>query len=400
MSSGFQRILVNLHILALLFCVIFEFQPKEPESLTELLVNQCEYETQHLCPECFVSPTVNCGHLANFVTIDSSNPWNQLTCRYNPHGVSYGLLGSGQKVVIKTLNKNRAVEALRDAVCDELGLTQSNCKFKSDENTLKVLRRKVLEQELEGCIICPSKDEKALNRLLNEVEGTELLQLILLKVNVQPLLLELFDGRGFPVPKVIFQGGFQLFESFDGDALVNFYDSSLNIRLRIAKELIQASFLFTEGVNGFRFYLTDINPDNIAVQAQPSGSFQVSFIDLDNVIILDSQSKRLDRRSKARNIHSRIPCDGCFAYVQEDLCSYQHSDINQFAICQLLYENLNGDREGGFLHIQPNDDSQPRLSEIRQLLHHCVYCVPPDCRDRQGLLQQVQEIIDGILVES
>ncbi|KAL1397163.1 hypothetical protein pipiens_009967 [Culex pipiens pipiens] len=269
--------------------------------------------TKHLCPECFVSPAVNCGHLANLVTIDPSNPWNQLTCRYNPHGVSYGLLSSGKKVVIKKLNKNRAVEALRDAV------------------------------------------------------------------NVQPLLLELFDGRGFPVPEVIFQGGFQLFESFDGDALVNFYDSSLNTRLRIAKELIQASFRFTEGVNGFRFYLTDINPDNIAVQAQPSGSFQ---------------------RSKVRNIHSRIPCDGCFAYVQEDLCSYQHSDINQFAICQLLYENLNGDREGGFLHIQPNDDAQPGLSEIRQLLHHCVYCVPPDCRDRQGLLQQVQEIINGILVES
>lgn len=400
MSSGYQRILVNLHILALLFCVIFEFQPREPESLTELLVNQCEFDTQHLCPECFASSAVNCGHLANRVTIDPSNPWNQLTCRYNPHGVSYGLLSSGKKAVIKKLNKNRAIEALRDAVCDELGITHSNCKFKSDENILKVLRRKVLAQELEGCIICPSKDEKALNRILDWFKGTELLKLILLQVNVQPLLLELFDGHGFPVPTVIFQGGFQLLESFDGNALVNFYDSLLNTRLRIAKELIQASFRFTEGINGFRFYLTDINPDNIAVQAQPSGSFQVSFIDLDNVIILDSQSNQLDSRSKARHIHSRIDCDGCFAYVQEDLCSYQRSDINQFAICQLLYENLNGDREGGFLHIQPNDDSQPGLSEIRRHLHHCVYCVPPDCRDRQGLLQQVREIINAILVES
>uniref|UniRef100_A0A1Q3F484 Protein-kinase domain of fam69 n=1 Tax=Culex tarsalis TaxID=7177 RepID=A0A1Q3F484_CULTA len=400
MSSSYQRILVNLHVLALLFCVIFEFQPKEPESLSELLVNQCEFDTQQLCPACFTTTSVNCAQWANFVTIDSSNSWNQLSCRFNPHGVSYGLLSSGQKAVIKKLNKNRAVEALRDAICDELGITRSNCKFSSDANVIQVLRRKVLEQELEGCIICPSWDETALNRLLNEFKGSELLKLILLKVNVQPLLLELFERRGFPVPKVIFQGGFQLLESFDGNALVNFYDSPLNTRLIIAKKLIEASFRFTEGVNGFRFYLTDINPDNIAVRILPDGTAQVSFIDLDNVIILDSQSKQLDRRTKARNVHSRIDCDGCFAYVQEDLCSYWHSDINQFAICQLLYENLNGAREGGFLHVSPNDESYPALSEIRQLLHHCVYCVPPGCRDRQGLLQQVHEIINGFIADS
>lgn len=199
MSSGYQRILINLHILALLFCVIFEFQPREPESLTELLVNQCEFDTQHLCPECFASSAVNCGHLANLVNID---PWNQLTCRYNPHGVSYGLLSSGKKAVIKKLNKNRAIEAVRDAVCDELGITHSNCKFKSDENILKVLRRKVLAQELEGCIICPSKDEKALNRILDWFKGTELLKLILLQVNVQPLLLEVMNNRAVSFFKI------------------------------------------------------------------------------------------------------------------------------------------------------------------------------------------------------
>lgn len=392
MSSGYQRILVNLHVLALLLCVIFQFQPRENESLTEYLINQCQIDTQQLCPECF-SSSIDCNRWTNLVTIDSSNPWNQLSCRYNPHGVSYGLLNNGQQAVIKKLNKNQAIEALLREICQDLQVSQSSCKYKTDSKFINIIRRKVLEQELEGCIICPSKDERALKRLLSEFKGTKLLKLILLKINVQPLLLELFEGRGFSVPKLIFQGGFQLVESFDGDALVNFYDSTLNIRLGIAKELIAASFRFTEGVDGFRFYLTDINPDNIAVKTLPgsSGAFQVSFVDIDNVIILDSQNKRLQNRY---HIHSRIDCDGCFAYVQEDLCSYQHSDINQFAICQLLYENLNGNREGGFLHVA-SDESRKEIVEIRQLLHHCVYCVPPDCRDRVGLLQQVQEIIGG-----
>lgn len=398
MSSGYQRILVNLHVLALLFSVIFQFQPRENESLAQHLINQCQFDTQQLCPECFTS-TINCDHWANLITIDSSNPWNTLSCRYNPHGVSYGLLHNGQKAVIKKLNKNHAIETLLHEICQELQISNESCTFNINSKLIKVLKKKVLEQELEGCIICPPKDEIALNRLLNEFKGTELLKLILLKINVQPLLLELFAGRGFPVPSVIFQGGFQLVESFDGDTLVNYYDRPLNVRLAIAKELIAASFRFTEGFKGFRFYLTDINPDNIAVKTLPNGTLQVSFIDLDNVIILDSQSKLLDRLNKVRYVHSRIDCDGCFAYVQEDLCSYQRSDINQFAICQLLYENLNGNREGGFLHVSESE-SRKETVEIRQLLHHCVYCVPPDCRDREGLLQQVQEIITGFLIES
>lgn len=59
---------------------------------------------------------------------------------------------------------------------------------------------------------------------------------------------------------------------------------------------------------------------------------KVAFVDLNNVIILDSHSKRLNQQ---KHTHARIDCDGCFAYVQEDICTHQSSDINLFAVCQV-----------------------------------------------------------------
>lgn len=82
-----------------------------------------------------------------------------------------------------------------------------------------------------------------------------------------------------------------------------------------------------------RIYLTDATPDNIVVDAS---TFDVTFVDLDNVFLVDSETltnKRIIHR------HEKIDCDGmCFAYVPEELCSYHLSDINLFAICQVVIE--------------------------------------------------------------
>lgn len=46
-------------------------------------------------------------------------------------------------------------------------------------------------------------------------------------------------------------------------------------------------FLFFLIIFSFRFYLTDINPDNVVVNKE----LKISFIDIDNLIIVDTEAK-------------------------------------------------------------------------------------------------------------
>lgn len=84
-----------------------------------------------------------------------------------------------------------------------------------------------------------------------------------------------------------------------------------------------------------RIYLTDATPDNIVVDAT---TFDVTFIDLDNLFLVDSE---ILTNNGITHRHEKIDCDGmCFAYVPEELCSYHLSDINLFAICQVVISTI------------------------------------------------------------
>ncbi|XP_062560553.1 uncharacterized protein LOC134224916 [Armigeres subalbatus] len=387
-----HRILTKLHLIAIFLSVITKYEPAEKKSSLQLLTQQCRYDTEVLCPGCF-SASINCDFFENFLTLDGNELLEGIMHCINQHGVRYGTLNDNkQRVVIRNLNKDGAVRALSDEICDEIGTSGTEeCRLKNEEPYLRALRRRVLDENLvEGAVICPS-DEEVLRRLLLEIDGHELSKMLLLKVNVQPLLLKMLHERGFPVPKLVFQGGFTVVETYEGQSLVNFYDNSLNVRLMIANELIKASLKFTNGYNGFRFYLTDMSLDNIVVRILSSKEVKLSFVDLNNVIILDSHNRRLNPHA---HTHSRIDCDGCFAYVQNDICSYEKSDINLYAVCQLLLEDLNGDSSRGFLH---NLDDNPNLVTIQSLLQNCVYCSPPHCENRQAILQRIQTIIRDVV---
>lgn len=80
-----------------------------------------------------------------------------------------------------------------------------------------------------------------------------------------------------------------------------------------------------------RIYLTDATPDNIVVD---TSSFDITFVDLDSIFVVDSET--IMNKQKIHR-HEKIDCEGnCFAYVPEDLCSHHLSDINLFAVCQVV----------------------------------------------------------------
>lgn len=86
----------------------------------------------------------------------------------------------------------------------------------------------------------------------------------------------------------------------------------------------------------FRIYFTDATPDNIVVDRK---SLKIAFVDLDNLLIVDSlaYSSGMQARKEwtAIHKHEKIECNGCFAYVPEELCAHHISDINLFATCQV-----------------------------------------------------------------
>lgn len=68
-------------------------------------------------------------------------------------------------------------------------------------------------------------------------------------------------------------------------------------------------------------------------------TLKVTFIDLDNVIMVaaNATNKKGIRPAKwlKTHKHEKIPCDGCFAYIPEEIGKHHRSDINLFAICQV-----------------------------------------------------------------
>lgn len=73
-------------------------------------------------------------------------------------------------------------------------------------------------------------------------------------------------------------------ESNCGLSLNNFESLSWIKRAKLALKLLQAAENFTESHPDFRFYLTDISPDNIAVDTD----LNVAFVDLGNVIVTEN----------------------------------------------------------------------------------------------------------------
>lgn len=182
----------------------------------------------------------------------------------------------------------------------------------------------------------------------------------------------------------------------------------------------------------FRFYLTDGTPDNIVVNKE---TLQPVFIDLDDLIIVDSKAYACAESNDTmveepitwRQIHrhEKIECNGCFAYVPDELCAHHLSDINLFAICQvskalkqmpfivktnllhiyyfflafkLLLEDLNGNRNNGLLHTI-SDYVIENYPDFLPMLEQCVYCSDKNlCENRFPVVNRIVQQIDQILV--
>ncbi|XP_050070111.1 uncharacterized protein LOC126558188 [Anopheles maculipalpis] len=408
----------TLYYVLLFIVIVLQRFPKDNISTSRPLKSVCDHDSHVLCPECFPSPP-KCDEFEQLFMLHEGSLFNQINAVLNAHTTRIGAFrGSEYLAVLKHLNRDKTMKKLLEQFCDSYPQPRKGkctwTRHGSTEEATHFIQQSILDAtRIEGCIFCAtSSSGQTLQRFLALFKPTDsaLWNLLAVRTNVEPLLLKLFatHGTSLYVPKLLATVGFSIVESYEGQTLEHYYEHPLAIRMMIASKLIKAAFAFTEGIHGFRFYLTDINPDNVVVKVEnDSRNVLVSIVDLDNVIILDSLANTFSTDDGENHVHGKIECNGCFAYVQEDVCRYRNSDLNLFATCQLLLENLNGNYAAGLLHNDHSKDLDPSMAHpndapliLHNLLEECVHCQPPNCRNRSLILHDMLAIIDQTIAQS
>lgn len=91
---------------------------------------------------------------------------------------------------------------------------------------------------------------------------------------------------GWPVPKYFGACGRLVVEEYIGPTLSNYHLEPWFRRAKIASSLLEAAEMFTYRNPQFGFYLTDVSPDNIAVDKGDNAKF----IDMENIIVVDKRT--------------------------------------------------------------------------------------------------------------
>lgn len=356
--------------------------PTEEVSAEDMFMERCGYDTKELCPDCFPKPFA-CHDYMWYIRYNGTLVPKAVVKRFDQHSIPNGILFDDQHVVINNLNRKEAIEKLRTKICRDLD-PADYCLLTNDAKIIKLLRREVLDvldrDRSRGAVICPTGDEGALSRFVQQFDQPELMSLLLMATNSQSLIVRLGSRHHITsVPSFVFQGGFILVERYEGAPLTNFYQSETRLQLKIANKLMSAILKLNSNVDNFRILLMDVNPADIIVNVRNDDFvLSVTFAALDNVVIFNELNV------------TQQNCTAPPGRGQKCLCK----DMNLIAVCKLLLENQSAERGKGFLHFY---EQYEEYFNLRQLLQHCAYCNPNICVDRRDLLGQIQAMIYKIL---
>lgn len=149
----------------------------------------------------------------------------------------------------------------------------------------------------------------------------------------------------WPIPKYLGACGRLIAQTYCGTSLNSFENVDWFKRAYLAYQLLIAAKNFTFSHSKYAFYLTDISPDNIAVDS----NLKLSFIDLENVIVkLKTQGKfwfvflqindtLLFLGFNAHHSTHYEENQASFLYSEEEICSSHLSDHNFYAICKVKF---------------------------------------------------------------
>ncbi|XP_002062789.3 divergent protein kinase domain 2A [Drosophila willistoni] len=193
--------------------------------------------------------------------------------------------------------------------------------------------------------------------------------------SISPLLMQELWIMDFPVPRSFAVCGSTLFQAYAGSTLSNYLKAPIDLRLEMAKQLLQLALKLSAGFKGFRIYLTDFTADNFAYN-EANGT--VLLIDMDTMVLVESNDEA-ESESQLSKKYKPFPGEG-FTYDVNAFCDNQDLDANIYQVCLLLRDQLLPDVKN---------------HRLKEMLNDCVQCEDDKCDIR---FKYANNLID-LLVE-
>ncbi|CAG4938930.1 unnamed protein product [Colias eurytheme] len=347
------------------------------------------------CPACY-GVTV-CPELYSSQIILDSTHWSSM---FNVRNIFYGYTKSNRRVVLKKLAHDWEFREFDEKICKVMNLSES-CNVKAllnisniDQKVIDIVQYNLSWQDTEprkGIVLCPYAYSiyDLLHPLLNNRNGNYKSEMIniwtMLNINPEPILLQVLPKtKGWPVPAYGGVCGRLEVVAYEGESLSALTHIPWLKKLKYAQKIISAAMDFTFKHDKFRFYLMDWSLDNIVANEKD----EVSFVDLEDVVILDKNISPKKDLPDWYQRYSREVLGPGFTFSIENMCRHHLSDHNIWAACYVLA----GD-ENPFLYPIPKviNDTRPHFD---RLLHSCL-----NGDDKFRTAGKLQHVIEDMLLD-
>lgn len=336
------------------------------------------------CPFCFGKEF--CQLLHTNTTISNADSLNV----FNSKNV-FRATFNDREIILKKLANSAEINVFDKSICGDVEYCNTSLINISinEEDIIKVLLRNKPD-EVNSLKVCgPNvameflKDVVSLDSYANMKKKDMLTNIwTILSINPEPLILQLLNQnqQAFPVPEYLGACG-RIVAVADAGARLGTMDNEPWIqRASYAVQLLRAAQLLTDGHDTYRIYLTDVSPDNIAVDKQG----KLSIIDLENIILA------LKSEGYSRVHHSTNFIPNGYAYSEGQICSHSLSDHNYYSICKLILSRRAPWPmvRGGLLHSAPQTVGE-------QLFELIDECVEPKHSNRFEVVHRLIQLIQS-----
>ncbi|XP_013179538.1 PREDICTED: deleted in autism protein 1 homolog [Papilio xuthus] len=348
------------------------------------------------CPACYGVSI--CPELySNQISLQTDGHWSLV---FNAKNIYYGSTKSNRKVILKKLAHDWELKEFDSNLCKKWNM-EENCKpmqlvnaTNIDDKIINIVEYNFTWPDAEprkGLVLCPYAYSildliKPLidNRKLNN--KSEMLNIwTMLSINPEPIILQILPkAHSWPVSAYAGVCGRLEVVAYEGEPISSLTHIEWRRKLKIAKKILDAAMDFTFKHDRFRFYLMDWSLDNIVANEKD----EISFVDLEDVIILDKHiSPKKDLPDWYQRYNRELIGPG-FTFSIENMCKHHLSDHNLWAACYII-----GGEDNPLLYPIPKsiNTSRPYLDKL------LIECLNSD--DRFKTLAKIQHYISDMLMD-
>lgn len=214
----------------------------------------CEADYQS-CPRCFPVDEIQIDRLSFQQLVQIDNTFTNIINRlFSYRSMQYAVYADTVPVIVQHHVDIVRLQAIAAIVCAKVGDCTDFWSFNTDQRIIleMMANHYANADDIGGVQLYPTS---AARQFVHEFGGNftnPMMRWALMHMNAEPMLMATLYGFGFPVPRLLQTCGFVMVQSNEGLPLDRYYGHDFADRLYIAKQLLEAAVLFTNGHAGFR----------------------------------------------------------------------------------------------------------------------------------------------------